>query len=62
MAVPSDSVGVTHLIGNAEPKIHRRRIILKDGRYLIFYTFADAKATSPNKSEKVAESEVKRED
>jgi len=45
---------------NIENEMHRRRIILEDGRYLIFYTFADEGATSENESKD--ESEGQRED
>lgn len=33
-----------------ESKMYRRQIILEDGRYLVFYTFDDADATSTKKS------------
>ena len=33
-----------------ESKMYRRQIILEDGRYLVFYTFDDADATSTEKS------------
>jgi hypothetical protein len=40
--------------------MHRRRIMLEDGRYLIFYTFDDADESAPNESND--ESEDQRED
>jgi hypothetical protein len=56
--------------------MHRRRILLSDGRYLIFYTFADANNpaledshrptnfvnASPNERETPATAQVQRED
>jgi len=52
--------------------MHRRRILLRDGRYLIFYTFGDVNkspltdnenaSASPRQTEKVVEATVRRED
>jgi hypothetical protein len=32
----------------SEIVVHRRRILLEDGRYLIFFTFADKRECAPS--------------
>jgi hypothetical protein len=45
----------------SEIVLHRRRIVLEDGRYLIFFTFADQENCSLRIPER-AEPETKKED
>jgi hypothetical protein len=44
----------------SEIVVHRRRILLEDGRYLIFFTFADKRECAP-RDELRAEPEDKKE-